>query len=129
MREFEDLQKRKVDLAKKLLDKLVGASAKLAVAEELKQHELVEEWLTKYAVALGELLDLSKRQQALCPKENQCISLLQDEITGLNTAIQHVKNVVKGADLNQILISQVLILVSSRHTLVQLLKDSERLSA
>jgi len=123
MREFENLQKKKVDLAQTLLNKLIGARERLAAAEELKKNELVENWLRAYSDALTDLKKHIQSQKPLCPIDNQCHSLLQEEIDGLDNAINHIVHVIKGAEtLDQIKISRVLIMIASReHSLPRLM--------
>lgn len=124
MTAFEDLQKRKVERAQTLLNKLIGARERLAAAEELKKHELVENWLRVFSEALTDLKKSVASQRPLCPVDNQCHSLLQEEIDGLDDSIKHVDRVIKGVEtLDQIKISKVLIMVASReHSLPSLLK-------
>lgn len=124
MSAFEDLQKRKVERAQTLLNKLIGARERLAAAEELKKHELVENWLRVFSEALTDLKKSVASQRPLCPVDNQCHSLLQEEIDGLDDSIKHVDRVIKGVEtLDQIKISKVLIMVASReHSLPSLLK-------
>ncbi len=131
MNAFEDLQSKKVERAKTLLAKLIGARERLAAAEELKKHELVENWLTTYNAALGELKKWVEAQKPLCPVDNQCHSLLQEEIDGLDEAGKHIARVIKGAEtLDQIKVSKVLIMIASReHSLPNLLKASQRMAA
>jgi hypothetical protein len=124
MSAFEDLQKRKVERAQTLLNKLIGARERLAAAEELKKHELVENWLRVFSEALADLKKQVASQRPLCPVDNQCHSLLQEEIDGLDDAIKHVEKVIRGVEtLDQIKVSKVLIMVASReHSLPSLLK-------
>ena len=124
---FEDLQKRKIELSSKLKEKLFTARERLAAAESLEKHRLVKDWLAGFAGALKELRDLIKAQQRLCPKENQCIGLLQEEIDELDKAILHIFGVIdKEAELNEIMVARTLILIESRaHSLPNLLKKSE----
>ena len=130
MKVFEDLQSKKVERAKTLLNKLIGARERLSAAEELKKHELVENWLTAYNEALGELKKWVEAQKPLCPADNQCHSLLQEEIDGLDEAVKHIGRVIRGAEtLDQIKVSKVLIMIASReHALPELLKKSEEYS-
>jgi hypothetical protein len=124
MKAFEELQKKKVERAQTLLQKLVGARERLAAAEELKKHEIVENWLKVFNDALGDLKKMAETQRPLCPVDNQCHSLLQEEIDDLEKAIRHIEHVIRGAEtLDQVMVSRVLIMVASRaHSLPNLLK-------
>jgi len=121
---FEDLQKRKIELSSKLKEKLFTARERLAAAESLEKHGLVKDWLAGFAGMLKELKDLIKAQQKLCPSENQCIGLLQNEIDDLDKAVRHIFSVIdKESELDEIMIVKTLIrILSSEHSLPSLLK-------
>ena len=127
MKTFEDLQRSKIELSTTLKNKLFSARERLAAAESLGEHRIVKDWLAGFAGALKELRDLIKAQQQLCPSENQCIGLVQNEIDELEKAIRHIFSVIdKEAELNEIMIAKTLILIlSSEHSLPNLLKASE----
>jgi len=122
MMTFEEVQQRKVSSAAALLQKLVDMRPRLFQAEQLGKNELVVQWLKGYAAALDELADTVKEQKKLC-KSDQCNTLLDDEVTGLDNAVRHINQVIEGAELDEAKVRAVLITINSRqHSLEQLRK-------
>ncbi len=124
MSAFEDLQKRKIELSGKLKEKLFTASVRLDAAQALDQPGIVRDWLAGFAGMLKQLRDLIKAQQKLCPSENQCIGLLQNEVDDLEKAVLHIFSVIdKESELDELMIAKTLIrILSSEHSLPNLLK-------
>jgi len=124
---FEDLQQKKIDRAQRLLDILTN----IGPASELnKESEFIQKGVNIVSEHLPVLLQRIQDQQKLCNDDNQCIALLDEEIKALAgrkeqlgnlSIIEHADKVAAGAaDLDVLVVSQALILITSRTTLSSL---------
>ena len=130
MSEFEDLQKRKVEVAVKRLDKLPQNLERMREYQRRGEHEIVAEWLLKFAGGLQDLKDLIEKQKSLCPAEGNCNSLLSAEIVGLQKVIDNLKLAAKAiAALDEDAVRDILTTIATRHSLPDLLKVDRKVAA
>lgn len=127
MTAFETLQEHKVLLAQALLDKFVTMRHHLAVEEALGGRKIVRDWFKTFAKTLEELAGIIDQQKTLCGPSTACSVLLDQELVALRGrnkvigAIHHLRQVAEGADLNESVVREPLIMIVSRsHSLDRL---------
>jgi len=122
MTTFDDLHQRKIVLAAALVKKLLEMRPQLFAAEQMGKKEFVRDWLLQYAGLLRDLVKLASAQKDLC-KNDQCNTLLDQELAELKVAIRHIEQVAAGGDLDESKIRDALATIASReHSLPMLLK-------
>jgi len=130
MTTFEELQNIKISTAVHMLAGLSENLERMRDYQRRGEHKIVEEWLLKVAAALAELKDRIEKQMLLCPEGGNCMSLLSVEKIELQKVIENLKLAAKGVvELNDEAWRGVLILISSKHSLADLLKTDRRLAA
>ncbi|MEM3154208.1 MAG: hypothetical protein QW165_01415 [Candidatus Woesearchaeota archaeon] len=118
-KEFHALQEAKIERAKRLLNIVT----RIGAAEIAGEREVLEKGIHILADHLPLLLDKIKAQQKLCGKDNQCIALIDEEISALSgrnkelgtSLIEHVRQAERGIVRLQVFpVSQALILILGR---------------
>lgn len=125
---FEELQKFKVQRAKRLLDILI----RVIDAQVLGEEEIVKQGLSVLSAHIDALVQKTKEQLFLC-KDSQCQSQLADELNILaeknkelgTSVLEHVRIASRGGELRSEPVRKALSLIISREeSLIDLLHAS-----
>lgn len=129
VRRFEELQKFKVQRAKRLLDILI----RIIDAEVLGEEEIVKQGLEVLSANLESIVQKATDQFRLC-KDIECKNQLLDELRILSennkeldglSVVSHVREAVRGGELNSSPVRKALMLIIAREeSLLDLLHKS-----
>jgi|GEM_PF-3717207 len=127
---FEELQKFKVQRAKRLLDILI----RIIDAEALDEKEIVKQGLSVLSAHIEALVQKTKEQLSLC-SDSQCQNQIVDELHILTeknkelgmSVVEHVRLAARGGELRSDPVRKALSLVVAREeSLIDLLHASLR---